>query len=112
MFRYFSFTLISPKNSSEEMALFSLLISKDNCWEIMNEIGKTSSLHFLDLNQSEPLFNRRFAGAIKRCDETERKIKFLEEEARRFGVTMIKPDKIDQFFDTLGIVQRIRQKVI
>ncbi len=61
------------RGRSEEMALCSLVISKDNCWEVMNELGKSATLHFLDLNQREPAFSRIYASSIKRCDEAERK---------------------------------------
>ena len=93
------------------MALYTILISKDNGWEVMNELGKASILHFLDLNQQEPLFNRIYASTIKRCDETERKVKFIEEEARRFSITSAKPETVEQFFTTVDSVQQSRMKV-
>ena len=50
------------------MRLFELKVPKDNAWEIMNELGKLNSIHLLDLNKDEQVFNRTFANTIRRCD--------------------------------------------
>ena len=61
---------------SEPMQLYSISVSKDNAWEIFNVLGEINYLHFVDLNRKEQIFNRTYAGMIKRCEEAERRIKF------------------------------------
>jgi len=54
----------------------SLIISKDYAWEIMNELGKTGLLHFIDLNKNSQAFSKPSLNRIKQCDEGERNIKY------------------------------------
>jgi V-type H+-transporting ATPase subunit a len=56
------------------MSLHEITIPKDNAWEIMNELGSLSALHFIDLNKNEQPFNLTYASNLKRCEDTERKI--------------------------------------
>jgi V-type H+-transporting ATPase subunit a len=51
---------------SEDMSLYEITIPKDNAWEIMNELGNLNSLHFLDLNKEEQVFNLVYAASIRR----------------------------------------------
>jgi V-type H+-transporting ATPase subunit a len=61
------------------MGLFSITIEKDSAWEIISELGKLDCLHFLDLNRKEQIFLRTFANIIRRCDEAERRIKYISQ---------------------------------
>lgn len=88
------------------MELYSLLISKDNGWEIMDALGKISALHFLDLNQRESTGTRYYSASIRRCDEAERSLHFIEEEARRFGVGYRQPESVEQFFEAAKAAQK------
>ena len=83
------------------MRLFELKVPKDNAWEIMNELGKLNSLHLIDLNKDEQVFNRTFANTIRRCDEAERRIKYIVKECENYGVTVQKPKKVEDFLDRL-----------
>jgi V-type H+-transporting ATPase subunit a len=97
---------------SEEMALYSLDISKDDAWEVMNQLGKNSTLHFLDLNQREQSYNRAYASYIKRCDEAERRARYIEEQARKFRMPVQKAKSLEEL---LGIVDKMlkeRNKVL
>lgn len=65
---------------SEDMSLYEITIPKDNAWEIMNELGNLNSLHLMDLNKEEQVFNLMYAPSIRRCEEVEKKIDFIEQE--------------------------------
>lgn len=65
---------------SEDMALYEITIPKDNAWDIMNELGNLNCIHFIDLNKEEQVFNLQYASLVRRCEETEKKIGFIEEE--------------------------------
>jgi len=58
---------------------------RESAWEILNELGDTSKLHFIDPTPGLPLINRPFANYIKRCDETLLRINFIEGEMNKFG---------------------------
>lgn len=60
---------------SEDMVLYEISIPKDNAWDVMNELGYLNIIHFIDLNESEQNFNLVYAGYVKRCEQTMKKIK-------------------------------------
>ena len=82
---------------SEEMKLYSIFISKDSLEEAINLIGEINCLHFLDLNYHEQIFNRNFSRMILKCEEIEKRILFIEEEAKRFGLQIYPPEEIKYF---------------
>jgi V-type H+-transporting ATPase subunit a len=65
---------------SEDMDLYEITIPKDNAWEIMNKLGDIGCMHFINLNKEEQVFSLTFAPFIKRCEETEKRISFIEQE--------------------------------
>lgn len=67
---------MATQNRSEEMELYSLILSKDYAWEVMDELGKKNALHFIDLNLKGQAYNKPYLMCIKRCDETERRIRY------------------------------------
>ncbi len=97
---------------SEEMGLFSITIDKDSAWEVMTEMGKLDCLHFLDLNRHEQIFNRTYANLIRRCDEAERRIRYIEHEARKFGLTLKKPRSVEQFLTDMEDLTKLKRIVI
>ena len=56
------------------MQLYQVTIPKDDAWDVMNQLGNLSLVHFIDLNKGEQPFNLPYTAQIKRCEETERKI--------------------------------------
>lgn len=71
---------------SEEMGYYSLAISRDYAWEVMNELGELSSLQFIDLNSDEASSSRPFSNYIRRCDDIEAKLNSISHEMQRFGI--------------------------
>ena len=59
---------------SEDMFLYKFVLSKDNVWEIIHNMGKIESVHFIDMNRSESSFKLPYTDMIKRCEETERRL--------------------------------------
>ena len=95
---------------SEDMSLYEITIPKDNCWDIMNELGNLNNMHFIDLNRDEQVFNLLYTPFIKRCEETEKKIEFIELECKRHGVPMYPPKSVDDFLNKLNTMRRIKKK--
>jgi V-type H+-transporting ATPase subunit a len=95
---------------SEDMSLYEITIPKDNSWEIMNKLGDTGSMHFINLNKEEQVFNLTFAPFIKRCEETEKRISFIEQECKRHNVPMEKPISVREFLNTVNNMQSKMKK--
>jgi hypothetical protein len=51
------------------------MISKDDDWDIMNELGNLNSLHFIDLNRGEQTHHLRYFNQVKRAEEAEKLLK-------------------------------------
>ena len=56
------------------MSLYQITMPKDDSWQVMNKLGDTDALHFIDLNKGEQPFNLPYAQQIKKCEETERRL--------------------------------------
>jgi hypothetical protein len=56
------------------MTLYQITMPKDDSWDVMNQLGGLHMAHFLNLNHEEQPFNLPYAGQIKRCEETERRL--------------------------------------
>ena len=95
---------------SEDMSLYEITVPKDNWWDIMNELGNLNNMHFIDLNKDEQVFNLQYAPFIKRWEETEKKIEFIEIECKRHGVPMNPPKSVDDFLNKLNTMRRIKKK--
>jgi len=54
---------------SETMGFYHLILPCESSWEILNELGRLSLLHFVDLNGTIAAVNRPFTNYMKRCDE-------------------------------------------
>lgn len=53
-------------------------ISKDHCEEVMDVLGNVDNgLEFIDLNKDNLEAKKGFSGLIKRCDEMEKRIKYV-----------------------------------
>ena len=57
------------------MTLYQIAIPKDDAWDVMNLLGNLNVAHFINLNKGEQPFNLPYANQIKRCEETERKLR-------------------------------------
>lgn len=95
---------------SEDMELYEITIPKDNAWEIMNKLGDIGSMHFINLNKEEQVFNLTFAPFIKRCEETEKRISFIEQECKRHQVPMKKPSSAQDFLNVINTMQSRMKK--
>ena len=71
---------------SEEMALCQLFIQPEAAYLSVSELGETGTVQFRDLNADVNYFQRKFVNEVRRCDEMERKIRYIEAEVRKDGV--------------------------
>ena len=68
------------------MALCQLFIQPEAAYLSVSELGETGTVQFRDLNADVNYFQRKFVNEVRRCDEMERKIRYIEAEVRKDGV--------------------------
>ncbi|XP_014472183.1 PREDICTED: V-type proton ATPase 116 kDa subunit a isoform 1-like isoform X2 [Dinoponera quadriceps] len=71
---------------SEDMALCQLFIQPEAAYLSVSELGETGTVQFRDLNGDVNYFQRKFVNEVRRCDELERKLRYIETEVRKDDV--------------------------
>ncbi|XP_058791163.1 V-type proton ATPase 116 kDa subunit a1 isoform X2 [Phymastichus coffea] len=71
---------------SEEMALCQLFIQPEAAYLSVSELGETGTVQFRDLNGDVNYFQRKFVNEVRRCDEMERKLRYIEAEVKKDNV--------------------------
>jgi V-type H+-transporting ATPase subunit a len=71
---------------SEEMSYVSIIFSEEAATACIRELGTLGCIQFTDLNPELTPFQRRYVAFIKRCDEIERRIRYVHGEVKRMGV--------------------------
>ena len=61
------------------MKLYQIQVPKDNSDDVMNELGDLGKVQFLDLNANESPINLRFTDDIRKLEEAERKLAYIQE---------------------------------
>ena len=86
---------------SEEMTYVSIILAESAAPACINEIGSLGCMQFTDMTPELTPFQRRFVTNIKRCDELERKIRFVNGEIKKMdvGVTYAPSGSIKSFVD-------------
>ncbi|KAK9298332.1 hypothetical protein QLX08_008333 [Tetragonisca angustula] len=74
---------------SEQMALCQLFIQPEAAYPSVSELGETGTVQFRDLNGDLNYFQRKFVNEVRRCDEMERKLRYIEAEVKKDGVLII-----------------------
>ncbi|XP_011870121.1 PREDICTED: V-type proton ATPase 116 kDa subunit a isoform 1 isoform X2 [Vollenhovia emeryi] len=77
---------------SEEMVLCQLFIQPETAYLSVSELGETGTVQFRDLNGDLNYFQRKFVNEVRRCDELERKLRYIEAEVKKDGVPI--PDNL------------------
>lgn len=76
---------------SEEMALCQLFLQSESAYACVSELGELGLVQFNDLNPDTNAFQRKFVNEVRRCDEMERKLRFMEKEIKQDGLPMVEP---------------------
>ncbi|KAF5289211.1 hypothetical protein FQR65_LT00099 [Abscondita terminalis] len=78
---------------SEEMALAQLFIQPEAAYYSISELGETGIVQFRDLNETVNAFQRKFVNEVRRCDEMERRLRYIEGEVKKDDVAI--PDCLE-----------------
>ncbi|CAG9538379.1 unnamed protein product [Cercopithifilaria johnstoni] len=74
---------------SEEMCLAQLFLQAEAAYTCVAELGELGLVQFRDLNPDVSAFQRKFVNEVRRCDEMERKLRFLEREIKKDLIPML-----------------------
>ncbi|CAH1967443.1 unnamed protein product [Acanthoscelides obtectus] len=74
---------------SAEMTLCQLFLQSEAAYACVSELGELGLVQFRDLNPDVNAFQRKFVNEVRRCDEMERKLRYLEKEIKKDGIPML-----------------------
>ncbi|CAD5207209.1 unnamed protein product [Bursaphelenchus okinawaensis] len=73
---------------SEEMCLAQLYLQNEAAYACVSELGELGVVQFRDMNPDVNPFQRKYVKEIRRCDEMERKLRYLEREIKKDSIPM------------------------
>ncbi|ESO84217.1 hypothetical protein LOTGIDRAFT_108161 [Lottia gigantea] len=68
---------------SEEMTLCQLFLQTEASYACVSELGELGIFQFKDLNQNVNAFQKKFVNEVRRCEEMERKLRYIEKEIKK-----------------------------
>ncbi|XP_060111313.1 V-type proton ATPase 116 kDa subunit a 1 isoform X2 [Heteronotia binoei] len=68
---------------SEEMTLAQLFLQSEAAYCCVSELGELGKVQFRDLNPDVNVFQRKFVNEVRRCEEMDRKLRFVEKEIKK-----------------------------
>jgi len=89
---------------SEPMEYISLIINEDASHDCLEDLGKLGIIQFTDLNPDLTPFQRRYVSYVKRCDELERKIRYISAEIEKFDLVCASAGTVEEFLDSNPLV--------
>ena len=72
------------------MTYMSIILSEEVAPACIKELGNLGCIQFVDLSPELTPFQRRYVSYVRKCDEIERKIRFISSEVSKMGIS-IKP---------------------
>ncbi|XP_017115927.1 V-type proton ATPase 116 kDa subunit a1 [Drosophila elegans] len=80
---------------SEKMALCQLFIQPEAAYASIAELGESGCVQFRDLNDEVSAFQRKYVTEVRRCDDMERRLRFVESEMKKdeVDVPVLKPEE-------------------
>ncbi|OQV19812.1 V-type proton ATPase 116 kDa subunit a isoform 1 [Hypsibius exemplaris] len=75
---------------SQEMALCQVFLQSEAAYCCTAELGELGVAQFRDLNRDVNAFQRKFVNEIRRCDDIERILRFLEKQCQKEKVPILR----------------------
>uniref|UniRef100_A0A1I7SYE9 V-type proton ATPase subunit a n=1 Tax=Caenorhabditis tropicalis TaxID=1561998 RepID=A0A1I7SYE9_9PELO len=73
---------------SEHMKLCQIFFQSESAYQCVAELGELGMAQFIDLNEEQNSYQRKFVNEVRRCEEMERKLNFVEEEITKDEVAI------------------------
>ncbi|SPP87999.1 V-type proton ATPase 116 kDa subunit a [Drosophila guanche] len=80
---------------SEVMSLVQMFLQPEAAYDTLAELGEVGCAQFRDMNKGVNAQQRKFIGEVRRCDELERKIRYVTAELEKDGHKVL--DLMDDF---------------
>ncbi|XP_053136196.1 V-type proton ATPase 116 kDa subunit a 2 isoform X2 [Hemicordylus capensis] len=77
---------------SEAMCLAQLFLQAGSAYECLSVLGERGLAHFRDLNPSTSVFQRKYVGEVKKCEEMERILGYLVQEIKKADIYLPEGD--------------------
>ncbi|KAM9045948.1 V-type proton ATPase 116 kDa subunit a 1 isoform 5-T5 [Megaptera novaeangliae] len=74
---------------SEEVTLAQLFLQSEAAYCCVSELGELGKVQFRDLNPDVNVFQRKFVNEVRRCEEMDRKLRFVEKEIRKANIPIM-----------------------
>lgn len=74
---------------SEEMTLAQLFLQSESAYCCVSELGEIGMVQFRDLNPDVNAFQRKFVNEVRRCEEMDRKLRFVEKEIKKANIPIV-----------------------
>jgi len=68
---------------SQDMVLLQLHMQREAAHDTILKLGHLGCVQFRDMNPAVSAFQRLFIGDVRRCEETERRLRYFEEQLKR-----------------------------
>lgn len=80
---------------SEQMDLCQLFIQPEAAYASIAELGESGCVQFRDLNDQINSFQRKYVTEVRRCDDMERRLRYVENELRKDEIKLpvLNPDQ-------------------
>ncbi|CAI5441629.1 unnamed protein product [Caenorhabditis angaria] len=73
---------------SEHMKLCQIFFQSESAYQCVAELGELGMAQFIDLNEELNSYQRKYVNEVKRCEEMDRKLRFIEEEIEKEGIAI------------------------
>ncbi|XP_076851677.1 V-type proton ATPase 116 kDa subunit a [Brachyhypopomus gauderio] len=74
---------------SEEMTLAQLYLQTESAYSCVSELGEVGMVQFRDLNPDVNVFQRKYVNEVRRCEEMNRILRFVEKEIRHANIPVV-----------------------
>lgn len=71
------------------MTLAQLFLQSEAAYCCVSELGELGKVQFRDLNPDVNVFQRKFVNEVRRCEEMDRKLRFVEKEIRKANILIM-----------------------
>lgn len=84
-----------PIFRSEEMDLCQLFLQSEATYACISELGEIGEVQFNDLNPGVNAYQRKYVNEVRRCEEMERKLRYMEKEIVKEEIKMSPQESAD-----------------
>ncbi|KAF0025011.1 hypothetical protein F2P81_021892 [Scophthalmus maximus] len=71
------------------MTLAQLFLQSEAAYCCVSELGELGMVQFRDLNPDVNVFQRKFVNEVRRCEEMDRKLRFVEKEIKKANIPTV-----------------------